>query len=90
MGYNATYGLPLNDSLTRYDESKGNQLSFLESDICGNLLVKQEYGHCANCGESLAGQMAYVHGTEELCKKCETKHRINLRKNNYKKKAVKK
>lgn len=90
MGYNATYGLSLNDNLTRFDESKGDQISFLESDIGGNLLVKQEYGHCAKCVESLAGQMAYVHGTEELCKKCETKHRINLRKNNIKKKGDKK
>lgn len=95
MGYNATYGLPLNDSMSRFDVGKGDgQLNFLETDINGNNFVKQEFAGCAVCGESLAGQIAYVHGNEEICKKCEAKKRLEIRKkkltNKTTKKAVKK
>lgn len=96
MGYNACYGLQVSDDLTRYDESRGDQLSFFESDIGGNLLVKQEYGHCADCGDSLNGQRVYLHGNVEICKKCELKRklkdrkfRINRNKNNSKKAVTK-
>ena len=96
MGYNSCYGLLVNDDMTRYDESTGEQLSFFESDIFGNLLVKQEYGHCADCGAPLNGQRAYLHGNVEICEKCELKRRmkdrkfkINTKKNNSKKAVTK-
>jgi recombinational DNA repair protein (RecF pathway) len=96
MGYNATYGLPYNDDFTKTECSnhKNGTLSFFEVDIGGNLHVQMQYAHCANCGESFKGQTSYVHGVTHLCKKCETKFRMNARKNKQtkttkEKKAVK-
>lgn len=87
MGYNVTYGLPLNDSLSRYEipSKDGQTLQMFEEDCQGNLLVKQGVAVCARCGAPLLGGIAYVHGTEEICRKCEQKHRMKNR--NNKKKA---
>ena len=88
MGYNACYGLPVNDSMSRYEvKSKdGETLQMFDEDCQGNLLVKQEVAICARCGAPLFGGMAYLHGTEEICKKCEVKHRMKNKNKN--KKAV--
>lgn len=91
MGYNATYGLPLNDSMSRFDVGKGDgQLNFLETDINGNYFVKQENARCAVCGDILAGQIAYVHGNEEICKNCEVKKRQENRRKNLTNKKIQK
>lgn len=82
MGYNATYGLPLNDSMIRYSvESRHNETeNFLETDELGNLHVKQEFACCDICNEPIGKDaMAYVHGSYLYCRRCEMKHRASAR-----------
>ena len=96
MGYNATYGLQFNDSMTTYPvQSKDGSENFLETDCQGNLLVKKEYAHCDVCGDKIdETETAYIHGSYMYCRKCEYRHRSNERKQEIKnrktKKAVKK
>lgn len=82
MGYNATYGLPLNDSMSRYnvETSHKETENFLETDELGNLHVKQEFASCDICNEPLGKeQISYVHGSYLYCRRCEMKHRANAR-----------
>lgn len=82
MGYNATYGLPLNDSMSRYnvETSHKETENFLETDELGNLHVKQEFALCDVCNEPIGlDAMAYVHGSYLYCRRCEMKHRANAR-----------
>ena len=82
MGYNATYGLPYNDSMSRYDVETPHKETenFLEIDELGNLHVKQEFALCDVCNEPIGVEaMAYVHGSYLYCRRCEMKHRANAR-----------
>lgn len=91
MGYNASYGLPYNEEMTRYEcESKdGATENMFETDGFGNLYVKHEFAYCAECGAPLKGANTFVHLTKEICSKCELKHRMEQRKINKRtKKAV--
>ena len=82
MGYNATYGLPYNDSMTMEPvETKHTEtLNFLESDVCGVMHVKQEFAHCDVCGAKIKNtETAYIHASYMYCRKCELIHRKNER-----------
>lgn len=99
MGYNASYGLPCNDSMTTYEIKKkdGETECFLESDCQGNLYIKKEFLFCAKCGTKIEQyETTYIHGNKQLCGKCEKLHRMTVRRNQLKnrnnnmKKVVKK
>ena len=92
MGYNASYGLPYNDDMFRYDCDSvdgATENNMFEADGFGNLYVKHEYAYCVECGAPLKGENMFVHLTKEICSKCELKHRMEQRKINIRtKKAV--
>ena len=90
MGYNLSYGLQFNDSVSTFElESKEESENFLCVDSLGNLFVKREYGRCAECGKKFDNiENIYLHGNKEYCKKCEYKMRNKQRKQNKLTKVV--
>lgn len=81
MGYNATYGLPYNDS-TMYEVNTPHKETenFMATDELGNLHVKRDYALCDLCNEPIGvEEIAYVHASYLYCHRCEMVHRANAR-----------
>lgn len=91
MGYNATYGLQKSDSMSEFelDEKQGETLNFLCTDELGQVKVKAEYGVCDICNSPLRG-IAFYHGQNALCEKCERQHQKNELKEKLKRRTANK
>lgn len=91
MGYNATYGLQMSDSMSEFkmDGKHSETLNFLCTDELGQVKVMAEYGFCDICNAPLKG-IAFYHGQNALCEKCERQHQKNERIERMKKRITNK
>lgn len=89
MGYNATYGQRNFDSTFRQDlpEVDCGTENFLCTDELGQVKVKAEYAVCDICNAPLRG-IAFYHGQNALCEKCERQHQKNERIEKMKKRTA--
>lgn len=93
MFYNASYGLPYNDSVTTYpvESRDGESENFLETDSSGMLLVKTSCSNCDECKKPLNEcETIYMHGNRKFCRSCEYRYRAKQRREEIKKRKQQK